>query len=123
MKRTLLLSLSALLLSACSSQSGNWGFPYIPSIQQGNWITENQLNQLRKGMTKEQVEYLMGSPLVVDVFNANNWSYSYYYKRPFHQPIIRNLTIKFQNNRVIQWESDKLPDFQPYPNGAGIEVK
>ena len=63
------------LLSAC--------FPgvYRLDIPQGNILDEEKIDQLEMGMTKRQVRYLLGTPLVVDSFNQDRWEYYYSYKR------------------------------------------
>lgn len=50
---------------------------YKIDIQQGNIITQDMINQLRPGMTKAQIKYLMGTPLIQDPFHANRWDYIY----------------------------------------------
>lgn len=69
-----LLLLAAALLALCSCS-----FPgvYKLDIQQGNIITQDRIDQLRPGMSKRQVRFLMGTPLLVDSFNENRWDYFY----------------------------------------------
>jgi outer membrane protein assembly factor BamE len=68
-----LLSVSALLslLPGCRS----WNIPYRIDVEQGNVIEQEQLDQLRPGMTKRQVAFLLGSPLLEDPFHPNRWDY------------------------------------------------
>lgn len=62
-------------LSACSS----WEFPgvYHLDIDQGNIVNQDMVDQLELGMSRSQVEYIMGTPLVRDSFNPNRWDYVY----------------------------------------------
>jgi outer membrane protein assembly factor BamE len=64
--------LSLATLAGCS-------FPgvYKIDIQQGNVVTQDMIDQLRPGMTRRQVRFIMGSPLVTDTFHANRWDYLY----------------------------------------------
>lgn len=72
-----LLILTSLLL-ACGN-FGNMDFPgvYKISIPQGNIITQDMIDQLRPGMTKRQVIFVMGTPLVRDPFHQDRWDYVY----------------------------------------------
>ena len=48
---------------------------YRIEIQQGNYITQEMVAQLKNGMTREQVRYVLGTPLVTDIFHADRWDY------------------------------------------------
>ena len=50
---------------------------YKLDVQQGNVVTQEAVNQLKPGMNKRQVRYIMGSPLLVDVFHQTRWDYVY----------------------------------------------
>ena len=69
----LLLSTGAVLLSGCSIS--NLPFAYQPEVQQGNIITEDMTEQLRPGMTKREVRFVLGSPAIEDMFRSNRWDY------------------------------------------------
>jgi len=75
MRRYLLI----LLLSAGPALTGcalsDLPFAYQPDVQQGNIITEEMIEQLRPGMTKRQVQYVLGSPAIRDIFRENRWDY------------------------------------------------
>lgn len=77
MKTFLIYSLSAivLLISACSKDK----IPgvYRIDIQQGNDVTQAMINKLEAGMSKSQVAYIMGTPLLIDTFHPNRWDYVY----------------------------------------------
>ena len=60
---------AALLLSACSS------WVYRIDIPQGNYLEQKDIDKLQIEMTKEQVKYVLGSPVVIDPFNDNIWHY------------------------------------------------
>ena len=68
------------------------------------------VTQLRRGMTKEQVRYLLGTPLVNDIFHVNRWDYVYLLKRGKGSEVqSRRLTVYFRDSRVERFESDEMP--------------
>ena len=73
--RILFISLALTLLSACSSV----GFPgvYRIDVEQGNIITQEMVDQLKPGMNRNQVRYILGTPLVEDSFHQSRWDYIY----------------------------------------------
>ncbi len=67
-----------LFFSACSGvKFSQWRFPYMYPVQQGNYITAQQLAQLRPPMTKDQVSFVIGHPVSSYMFNSNQWQYIY----------------------------------------------
>ncbi|HBC00309.1 MAG TPA: outer membrane protein assembly factor BamE, partial [Pseudomonas sp.] len=50
---------------------------YKVDIQQGNVVTQDMIDQLRPGMTRQQVRFIMGNPLITDTFHPNRWAYLY----------------------------------------------
>ncbi len=111
--RTGLLALSlGLALAGCSSDK--WGFPYRHSVQQGNWITKEQVAQLKPGMTPNQVRFVLGSPTLNDVLHADRWDYIYYYRSGNGTSQERKFTVWFKNDVLDHWDGDPQPDKQPY---------
>jgi outer membrane protein assembly factor BamE len=111
-KTGLALAAVAFALSGCAS--GKWGFPYKAPVQQGNWITSEQVALLQAGMTREQVRFALGSPTLTSVLHANRWDYPYYFKPGYGDPKERKFTVFFDNDRLVRWEGDQQPDLQPY---------
>ncbi len=72
----------AVLISFCLSGCGSFSFPGVFKIDvaQGNVVTQEMVDLLKPGLEKQQVLYVMGSPLVEDLFNANRWDYIYYFR-------------------------------------------
>ena len=104
---------SLVTLVGCSS-SGNWGFPYRAPIQQGNWVTAEQVSYLRAGLTQDQVLYALGTPTLIDIFHPNRWDYPYHFKPGYGDPVHHNLSLWFDGNGLLErWEHDPLPDTQP----------
>lgn len=104
--------LLALVLGACSSDK--WGFPYRPNIQQGNWITSEEVAQLQPGMSREQVRYILGSPTLQNVFRDDRWDYPYYNKSGSGKTQQRQFTVWFDGDTLIRWSGDEQPDRQPF---------
>lgn len=100
------------VLSACGTT--NWGLPYKTNVQQGNWITSEQVAQLEKGMTREQVLFIMGSPILQDIFHAGRWDYLYFNKPGYGAEQERKFTVWFQGENLDRWEGDEQPDHQPF---------
>lgn len=71
--RTLLLLLA---LSGCSSVPRIVN-EYKIDVQQGNVLTQDMVSQLRPGLTKDQVRFVLGTPMLMDMFHANRWDYVY----------------------------------------------
>jgi len=103
---------AALALSACGTT--NWGFPYRPDVQQGNWITSEQVAQLQEGMTREQVRFILGTPTLQDIFRSNRWDYPYYNKPGYGPEQERKFTVWFEGDSLVRWAGDEQPDRQPF---------
>ncbi len=90
---------------------------YKIDIQQGNVVSAEQLEQLKQGMTKREVRYLLGTPMVVDPFHTDRWEYYYSFRAgSSKQAEHRRITIVFDNEAfraiqgdVIAGESSTLP--------------
>ncbi|WP_156770363.1 outer membrane protein assembly factor BamE [Bordetella bronchialis] len=107
----------AAVLAGCSSDK--WGFPYKAPVQQGNWITSEQVALLRPGMTREQVRFALGSPTLTSVLHSDRWDYPYYYKPGYGPTQERKFTVFFENDKLTRWEGDKQPAVQPYQLADG----
>ena len=70
--RFCLIVMTVMLLAATSGCLSRLG-PHELTIQQGNVVTQKMVNKLKPGMTKRQVEYILGTPLIVDAINNNEW--------------------------------------------------
>lgn len=107
---SILVLLFVFLLSGCS-----WvKFPSIHkvSIQQGNIVSQDMVDKLQMGMTKVQVQYILGSPLIVDTFNPTRWDYYYTKVDSKNNKTKQQLTLTFsKDNTLLRLEGDYLqPD-------------
>lgn len=92
----------ALLLTGCS--------PYRIDVRQGNYVDQEMVSQLRQGMTREQVRFVMGTPLVVDMFRENRWDYVYRFTEGWEEPKTRTLSLFFVDGRLDSVEGDVLAE-------------
>ena len=94
-----------LLLSGCS-----WvQFPSIHkvSVQQGNIVSQDMVDKLQVGMSKTQVQYILGSPLLMDTFNPTRWDYYYTRVDAKSNKTKQQLTLRFsKDNTLLSLEGD-----------------
>ena len=103
-KGYLLLAVTLLALGGCSY----FQFPGVHrvEVQQGNIVTREMVDQLRPGMTKAQVRYVMGTPMIADSFNQDRWDYFYSRKVGNDVKELENVTIYFRNGELAEVSSD-----------------
>ena len=103
MKHYLTTALLCLVLTGCSGLA-DIEFPGVHKmdIQQGNIITDDMVDLLRPGLTRSQVQYVMGTPLIVDTFNDNHWDYVYQMRQGDGNTQEEKLRIIFVNDRVSE---------------------
>ena len=94
----------ALLLAGCG-----WLTPYRIDVQQGNYVSQEMVAKLRRGMSKEQVRYILGTPLVTDIFHADRWDYVYSLERPGETPVRRRLAVFFEDDKLARLDGDVQP--------------
>lgn len=108
-KNTITLTVPLFLITlligcASSTDSGSKliSFPgvYQIDVQQGNVITQKMLDQLRPGMSRTQVQYVMGTPLLEDTFNSNRWDYVYSMQPGGKNRKQKTVTLFFDNDQL-----------------------
>ena len=76
-------------------------------IQQGNYITQEMVSQLKPGMSKDQVRFVLGTPLVTDIFHESRWDYVYRRQRANSDELEeRRLTVFFEDGKLARVEGD-----------------
>ncbi|MGC7405013.1 outer membrane protein assembly factor BamE [Pandoraea pneumonica] len=85
--------------------------PYRINIVQGNFVSKEAYDQLKPGMTRDQVRQLLGTPLLTDIFHANRWDYVFYFKRGNASVVQeRHLKLYFESDTLARWEGgENLP--------------
>lgn len=107
LKQTLTgLSLMGLAMLAGCSLPG----VYKIDIQQGNVVTQDMIDQLRPGMTRQQVRFIMGSPLIQDTFHPNRWDYLYSLQAAGGQRKQERVSLVFNGDNQL---SSLAGDFMP----------
>jgi outer membrane protein assembly factor BamE len=91
-----------LSLSACSS------WVYRIDIPQGNYLEQKSIDKIQIGMTKEQVKFILGSPVVLDAFNKDTWHYVYKLKsgRSEKLNVSKSFTVVFEDDKLVSASGD-----------------
>ena len=93
-----------------------WFFsPYRPDIQQGNFVSQEMMAQLKVGMTKDQVKFLLGTPLMADVFHGDRWDYPFRLAKGNGELTTSAVVVYFdKDGKVERFEGGNLPTEQEY---------
>ncbi len=113
--RLILVAVVIVSLAGCT----NFRFPGVHkiNIQQGHIITEEMVQQLKPGMTKRQVRFVLGNSLLPNTFNDDRWDYYYSLRRGSDGKFIeRLLTVYFEGDSMVRWEGDYVKG--PAPAGS-----
>jgi outer membrane protein assembly factor BamE len=90
--------LASLLLGACV---------YHLDIKQGNLLEDKDIAQVEVGMTRSQVQFLLGTPMVADAFHHDRWDYTYYFRKGHSRNVDRRwLVVRFDGDRVASIDKD-----------------
>lgn len=104
---------STLVLSGCGFLSrdrlDSFNITYKINIQQGTVVTMEMADQLKPGMTRDQVKFVMGTPLLTDPFHANRWDYPFRFQPGRGRIEERRFTVYFENDRLARFEGAPLP--------------
>ena len=92
-----------------------WFFsPYRPDIQQGNFVSQEMLSQLKVGMTREQVRFVLGTPLLASIFHGNRWDYPFRLERGNGELTTSRVTVYFKDDVVERFDGGNLPTEREY---------
>lgn len=119
----ILLTVTALALGGCSSGSMIPIKPYKIDVQQGNYVTQEMLAKLKPGMSRSQVRFALGTPLIVDPFRNDRWDYFYMMHKRGELTEQRAVTIVFRGDELLRIEGDVVPAAQAAPASAPVPAK
>jgi len=93
-----------------------WFFsPYRPVIQQGNFVSEEMLAQLKVGMTRDQVRFVLGTSLLTDIFHADRWDYPFRLAKGNGETTSSRVVVYFdKDGKVARFEGGNLPTEKEY---------
>lgn len=116
--QTAFLLLVCTVLASCSSLRGmgdsainpvNWVTPYKVDIIQGNFVSKEQVEQLRAGMSRDQVKATLGTPLMASLFHGDRWDYVFTLKRQGVEPQSYKYTVFFKGDQLERFAGDEMP--------------
>ncbi len=118
------LAVAALFaLSGCSSVGqigeavgslGGMLTPYRSDVLQGNVVTREQVQALQRGMPRDQVRNILGTPLLASAFHADRWDYVFIFRRQGQEPQQRKVTVFFESDALARVQADELPSEQEF---------
>ena len=112
--------IQCLLLVTAVSLLGS-GCVYRINIQQGNFLNQSAVDTVKEGMTRSQVRYLLGTPMVADSFNKERWDYIYYLKKGRTRHVdSRRVTVYFDGEKVAKL--DKPTDAQAAQQDKSLQA-
>ena len=106
MRAKILTLLVLLLFAGCSSVPS---LLYKIEIQQGNVITQEMVDKLKPGMTRSQVRFALGSPMISDAFHDNRWDYVYRLEQKGRLVEQRKLTVFFEDDKLVRTDGSFSP--------------
>ena len=119
-----------LMLTGCSY------VPMLPGlsahridIQQGNYVTQDMVEKLKPGMSRSQVRFALGTPLVTDPFHADRWDYVYVNQKRGRVTDKRLIVVVFEDDKLVRIEGEGAPPkdagtaaVKPTPVSPAIDV-
>jgi outer membrane protein assembly factor BamE len=100
--RHIAIAALVLLVAGCA-------WTYKMDIQQGNIVTQDMVAKLQPGMSRSQVRFVLGTPLVADMFHADRWDYVYRLEQGGRMVEERKLVAVFSGEKLLRIEGDVIP--------------
>lgn len=104
-----------------SAPGWGWFSVYRMDINQGNYITQDMVDRLKVGQTRQQVRLALGTPLVQSAFHENRWDYVYQFRRRGRMVESRQFAVFFVDDKLARWEGDEMPRSVAELNRAAAE--
>ena len=121
-----LAATAAIALAGCQTLE-----TYLPSVRsfgvykidinQGNYITQDMVDRLKVGQSRQQVRLALGTPLVQSAFHENRWDYVYQFRRRGRMVESRQFAVFFVDDKLARWEGDEMPKSVAELNRAAAE--
>jgi outer membrane protein assembly factor BamE len=111
----LFATLLTLLLGGCAwnpfsrERLDSYSITYKINIQQGVVVTQEMADQLKIGMTRDQVRFVLGTPILTDPFHADRWDYPFRFQPGRGRIEERRFTVYFDKDRLVRYNGDSLP--------------
>ncbi len=118
----ILLTTMALLLAGCNMPMLPLK-PYKIDVQQGNFVTQDMLAKLKPGMSRSQVRFALGTPLIVDPFRNDRWDYFYMMHKAGELTEQRAVTVIFRGDELLRIEGDVATAAPAQPAAAPAAAK
>ncbi len=96
----------SLLLASCGSVPSL--SPYKMDIRQGNYVTADMRDKIKPGMTRAQVRFALGTPMISDAFHANRWDYVYRLEQSRELVDQQHLIVYFENDKLVRIDDSGL---------------
>lgn len=103
-----------LSLSACE-------LVYKLPTRQGNVLEQKELDALQLGMSRDQVKFLLGTPIAQSAFRDDRWDYVGYYKNPRGRVVSRTVSLFFEGDSLVRMEGQKLAAGSSQPDLEALE--
>ena len=99
------------LVTLLATATAGCGILYKQPIYQGNLLEKTQVDQLQAGMSKQQVDALIGSPSIADPFHQDRWDYTATERTDRRGTTqVKNMTLWFENDALAKWEGEYFPE-------------
>jgi outer membrane protein assembly factor BamE len=98
-----------LLLAGCQSFTLPGLSAYKIDVQQGNYVTQDMVAKLKPGMTRNQVKFALGTPLIADPFHPDRWDYVYVLHKKGKLVAQRRIVAVFDGDKLVRIEGDVVP--------------
>ena len=108
--------LAALVLSLCGCN-----IVFKLPTRQGNVIDQKELDALQLGMSRDQVKFLLGTPIAKSVFREDRWDYVGYYKNPRGKVFSRTVSLYFENDSLVRMDGQKAAEGDSTPDLEALE--
>ncbi len=117
----------ALSLGGCANPFSRdsldaWSITYKIDIQQGVVVTQEMADQLKVGMTRDQVRFVLGTPILTDPFHADRWDYPFRFQPGRGRIEERRFTVYFDGDKMARYNGDSLPTEEEFAASRNFAV-